>query len=333
MEGTVNTVAPVVKKKRKKIMTWDDLELLLLTLPTTAWYVVFCYLPMFGILLAFKEKYTYKKGMNFFERVLSLKWVGFDNMKSLQLNPQTGMSVRNTLLYNVVFIVLGLVLSITLAILISQLYSQKYAKICQTMMFLPHFLSWVVVSYFVFAFLSQQYGLVNRFLATVNPAKYDAQAGGTPINWYSTVKAWPYIIVFMALWKGTGYNMVVYLASLSGIDQTYYEAALIDGATKWQQVKHITLPMLRSIATILFILSVGKIFNSDFGLFYQMPRNSGAIYNATLTLDVQVYNALMSLNMPHIAQSIALLQSVAGCITICIANLVVKKIDADSSLF
>lgn len=312
-----------MRLKTKKKFTKDDLELTFLALPTTIWYILFSYLPMFGIIIAFK-KFRPIKNTNFLIALIKSENVGINNFKFLFATPDAALMFRNTIVYNIIFITTGLLISVSLAIMISQLLSQKLAKVCQTAMFLPHFLSWVVVSYFVFSFLSADKGLVNQIV----------RAGGNEaILWYNEPKYWPFILIFMNLWKGTGYSMVVYLASISGIDYSLYEAALIDGSSKWQQVKYITLPMLKPIILIMFILAVGRIFSSDFGLFYQVPRNSGPLTNVTQTIDVYVYKALMGLGNIGFSSAAALLQSVFGLITIIAANLVVRKIDPESSLF
>jgi putative aldouronate transport system permease protein len=189
------------------------------------------------------------------------------------------------------------------------------------MMFLPHFLSWVVVSYFVYAFLATDQGLVNNLFKQIDPAT------GRYHNWYADTNFWMYFLVFLNVWKGMGYSMVVYMASISGIDGELYEAALIDGASKWQQVKYITLPLLRPTISIMFIMAVGNIFRSDFGLFYQATRNSGALTSVTQTIDVYVYKALLEQSNVNLSSAAAFLQSVVGCLTIIGANVLVKKID------
>ena len=234
--------------------------------------------------------------------------------------------LRNTLVYNIIFIVLGIVIPVTLAIMISQLYSKRLAKVCQTMMFLPHFMSWVVIGYFVYAFFATDAGLINNIAKKIGIGEIGHQ-------WYQDLGFWTWFLVFLNVWKGMGYNMVVYLASISGIDKEMYEAALIDGATKWQQTKFITLPTLRPIISIMFIMAVGNVFRSDFGLFYQATRNSGALTSITQTIDVYVYKALLGRPNINLSSAAALLQSVCGCITIVAANLIVKKIDPDAGLF
>ncbi len=236
--------------------------------------------------------------------------------------------IRNAVGYNIVFIILGVIIPVALAIMISHLYSKRLAKLCQTAIFLPHFLSWVVVGYFVYAFLATKEGLVNNLLTL---------SGGSPMKWYQkeAIGYWPYFLVFLQLWKTVGYGMVVYMASISGIDGSLYEAAVIDGASKGQQTRYITLPLLRPIMSIMFIMAVGRIFNSDFGLFYRSTRNSNSLTDVFLTIDVYVYNSLFNTNRPvyGYVSAAGFLQSTLGCLTLVTANMVVKRIDPESTLF
>lgn len=313
------------KPYRKPRFTFDDFELTILSVPTILWYLLFCYIPMFGVVMAFKD-YKVRPGKSFlYSLFVNSKWVGWDNFKFLFKGNDAYLMFRNTICYNLIFIILGVMIPVTLAILISQLYSKRLAKITQTSMFLPHFLSWVVVSYFVFSFLSVDKGLVNRLIR--------ALGGEGQTNWYGNTTLWPFLLVFLQLWKTLGYNMVVYIASISGIDGALYEAALIDGASIWQQVKYITLPLLRPIISIMFILAVGNIFRSDFGLFYQATRHSGAIMDVTQTIDVYVFNILIVRSNVNYSSAAAFLQSVFGLVTVVLANLAVKKIDPEAGLF
>ena len=271
------------KPGHKHRWTRDDLELGLLGFPTFVWYALFSYLPMFGLMIAFKQYKIFPK-QSFLSNLLQSPWVGFDNFKFFIDNNTFGMLLRNTILYNLVFIVLNIVIPVALAMMINELYSKRRSKVYQTMMFFPHFLSWVVVSYFVYAFLSPDKGLANKIVMGL---------GGEKILWYSSPQYWPFILVFMNLWKGTGYNMVVYLASITGIDQSLYEAAMLDGASKWQQAKYITLPMMKTILVVLFIMNVGKIFYSDFGLFWQVTQGiPNSLHKVASTFDTFVYSAL-----------------------------------------
>ena len=307
--------------------SFDNLEIFLLHLPTTIWYLIFCYAPMFGVVIAFKN-YRPRPGKSFLWALINnSKWVGFDNFQFLFKSSYFETMMKTTVFYNIVFIILGIVIPVTLAILFNELYSKRLAKTCQTMMFLPHFLSWVVISYFVYAFLATDQGLVNNMARKLGVALEKNH------NWYTDVNFWMYFLVFLNVWKGMGYNMVVYMASISGIDAELYEAALIDGATKSQQVRYITLPLLRPVISIMFIMAVGNIFRSDFGLFYQATRNSGALVSVTQTIDVYVYKALLERSDVNLSSAAAFLQSVVGCLTIVGANLVVKRIDPESGLF
>lgn len=313
---------PVKKKCRR--FTWDDFELTLLSLPTVAWFIAFCYIPLFGIVFAFKN-YKYKPGAGFlFSLFVHSKWVGLKNFKFLFRSPDIYNIFRNTIGYNLIFIAIGVTLPVALAIMITQLRSRKLAKVCQTAAFLPHFLSWVVISYFVYAFLSTDKGLLNNIIVAL---------GGKRIMWYQEKEHWPFILVFINTWKTFGYSMVVYMATITGINRSLYESAVIDGASKWQQCTGITLPMLRPIISIMFILNVGHIFSTDFGLFYQVPRDSNALISVTQTLDVYVYKALLQSNNYNYSSAVSLLQNTMGCILLIIANTVVKRIDSDSSLF
>lgn len=306
---------------KKKNTAWSrfkaNKELLLLSLPGGIWFLIFAYLPMFGIVIAFQK---YRPAENFLKSIFTSEFVGLKNFEFLFKSGDMWVIFRNTIGYNLVFIILGIVLPITIAMLLNELRNHSAVKVYQSMMFLPYFLSWVVVSYCVYAFLDPAKGLVNSLL-------------GKKIFWYTEAGYWPFIIIFMSQWKGVGYNTVVYLASICGIDQTFYEAAMLDGATKWQQVKYITIPLLRPVITILFIMSVGGIIRSDFGLFYQLPRNSGPLLPVTNVLDTYIYRALMESTEIGMSSAAAFFQSVVGFILIMIANKVAAKIDQENTLF
>ncbi len=309
-------------KKTKHRWTKDDTELTLLAAPTTIWYVLFSFLPMFGIIISFKE---FRINGNFIASVFRSPWAGGNGLKNFESLFKFGdiwIIIRNTLLYNSVFIILGIIIPVILALLINQLHSRRIAKIYQTAMFMPYFLSWVVVATTVWGFLSYDKGLLNNLIESF---------GGERLQWYMQPQYWPFFLTFMNLWKSVGYGMVVYLAAITGIDVTYYEAAVIDGATKWQQTKYITLPLMKTVIVIMFILSVGRIFYSDFGLFYQVPQASNSLFNVTYTIDVYVYSMMKS-GTTGMAAAAALIQSTVGCITILLANFIVRKIDSESAM-
>lgn len=310
-----------IRKKRR--WTRDDSELALLGLPTFVWYILFCYLPMFGLIVAFKN-YKVTPGQGFIYSLLNSDWVGFKNFKFFLESNAFGMLLRNTLLYNLAFIILGVIVPVSLAIMISMIYSKRKSKTYQTMMFFPHFMSWVVVSYFVYAFLNPERGLLNQILNSM---------GKDSVMWYTASKYWPFILIIMNIWKTSGYNMVVYLASITGIDKTLYEAAVIDGANKTQQARFITLPSLKPIIIMMFILNVGKIFYTDFGLFYQVTqRVPNSLYTTVSTFDTYIYNAMQTNSPIGKTAAASLFQSVACCITILVANWIVSKIDEDSAI-
>lgn len=276
------------------------------------------YLPMFGIIVAFKN-------VNYKDGILFSPWNGFDNFRLLFLTPDAFNMTRNTILYNLAFIVISLVFSVFCAISLNELRSNKLAKFYQSTMFLPYFLSWVIISYLVYALFSAEFGFVNKMIL--------APMGKEGILWYSEPQYWPFILIAFNTWKWTGYDSVIYLAAIVGFDTEYYEAAAIDGASKWKQIKHITLPLLAPLMVILMILAVGRIFRADFGLFFQVPRNTGALYDTTRVIDTYVYNALM--NTGDLGQSAAagLYQSVVGFVLILCANFAARKIDPEKALF
>lgn len=319
-----------MNKSNRKRWTRDDTQLFLLSLPTVVWYILFCYLPMFGLIIAFK-KYQVAPGKGFLYSLMrNSAWSGLENFRFLFANNRetTINMFRNTIGYNVIFIVLDIILPVAFAVMINNLRSKRLAKAAQTAMFLPHFLSWVVVGYFVYAFLSTDSGLVNHMLSRL---------GLTPVKWYQqdAIGYWPWILVFLHLWKTMGYSMVVYLASIKGIDMSMYEAAMIDGAGKWQQTRNVTLPMLKPVMVMMFILATGRMFNSDFGLFYRTTRNASSLTSVYLTLDVYVYNSIFNNSKPvygYISAAGAL-QSVLGCLMMLLANGIVRKVDREDALF
>ncbi|WP_181159621.1 ABC transporter permease [Clostridium perfringens] len=299
----------------------NNKELLLLTIPGAIWFLVFAYLPMFGVIVAFKR---WRIHGGFFESLMNSKWVGFDNFKFLFQSSDAWLITKNTVLYNIVFIILGIVLPVTLAILLNELLNKKLAKFYQSSMFLPYFLSWVVVSYCLYAFLSPEKGYVNGILQSM---------GGKGISWYTEPKYWPFIIIFMSQWKAVGYGTVVYLASICGIDKSYYEAAMIDGASKLQQIKYITVPLLKPVMIIMFITSIGGMFRGDLGLFYQLPKDSGALYPVTNVIDTYVYRGLMNLGDIGMSSAASLYQSFVGLILIVTSNAIVRKVDEENAFF
>lgn len=312
----------VQHKRTRKRWSKDDTELTLLAAPTTIWYILFSFLPMFGVIIAFKD---FRVRGSFISSVFSSPWAGGTGLKNFQAMfsfSDIWMTIRNTIGYNLVFILLNMVVPVALALMMGQLYSKRLGKVYQSAIFFPYFLSWVVVSALVMGFLSYDKGYVNSVIASM---------GGERVQWYMQPQYWPLFLTFMNIWKGLGYNMVIYLATITNLDSTYYEAALIDGASKWQQMRYITLPLIRTTIIIMLIMAVGRIFSTDFGLFYQVPQNSSSLYNVTTTIDVYVFT-MMKKGSTGMASAAALVQSVVGCIMVLAANGVVRKINPDSAM-
>ncbi|MCG8502164.1 MAG: ABC transporter permease subunit, partial [Firmicutes bacterium] len=296
--------------------------LLLMVLPGAVWHLLFRYLPMFGVVIAFKQFRIDRRGL--LASIIHSEWVGFKNFEFLFRTRDAWVITRNTLGYNFLWIFLGLFITVSFAIMLTELNNKRFAKLYQTGMFFPYFLSWIVAGYFVYTLLSVDRGVFNMVI------KY---FGGEGIDWYQTPKYWPVILTFMNIWKGTGYGCVIYLAALCGIDRTYYEAAMLDGAGKWQQIKHITLPMLTPLMITLTILAIGRIFYADFGLFYSIPRNAGILFPVTNVIDTYVYRGLRSTGNVEMTTAAGLYQSFVGFILIIITNKIVKKIDKEHALF
>jgi putative aldouronate transport system permease protein len=311
-----------VKKKGFWKNVWQYKALILMALPGAIWFIFFFYIPVFVNVVAFKDFRISADG--FFASLRQSPWVGFDNFKFLFASNDAWLITRNTLLYNIVFLAFNLFFAIAFAIVMSELRNKRLVKVYHTMSLLPYFLSWVVISYFVYAFLSPDKGIINQWITS---------AGGEGINWYADPKWWPLIFVFMNVWKSLGYNSIIYYASVMGIDPTYYEAAMVDGANKWQQIKNVTLPQLLPMVSVLLILNIGGIFRADFGLFYQVPRNSGALYQVSSVLDTYIYNGLTATGDFGMTAAAGLYQSVVGMCLLLAANLVVRKLEPDSALF
>lgn len=290
-------------------------ELFFITLPAIIFVFIFSYIPMGGVIIAFKN-YKFSKG------ILGSDWVGFENFRFL-LTSDTARIVRNTIGMNSLFIISGTVVSVAFALFLFEM-SRSYIKIYQTIMFIPYFFSWVVVSYIFTGFFDMDLGLINGLLK---------HFGAEPIYWFNKPEYWPAILVFVHIWKSAGYGCVIYYSTLLGIDSEYYEAAKLDGANRWQQIKNISLPMLRPMIIIITILAIGKIFNADFGMFYFLTKDTGALYPTTDVIDTYVFRTFRVLGDTGMATAAGLVQSLVGFFLVLGTNLIVRKIDEDSSLF
>lgn len=311
----------MAKKDKKKKLTWVQfrqyIPLYLMLLPSLVYFFINNYIPMTGIVVAFK-KYSKKKG------IYGSDWNGLENFKYLFKN-DASLIIRNTLLYNIVFIVLGMVVGVTLAILITDVTSKRLKKLYQSAIMLPFLISIVIVSYIVFAFLSAENGMINNSL--LKPL------GLSTVQWYAQPKYWPFILTFVNLWKGCGYGTLIYIAGIAGIDSSFYEAARLDGATRWQQITNITIPCLVPSLVTMTMLSLGRIFASDFGLFFQVPQNSGALFSVTQTIDTYVYRALIASGGIGRSAAAGFFQSVVGFTLVMVANALVRRISRDNAMF
>lgn len=289
----------------------------LLLLPPFILVFINYYIPMFGVIIAFKN-------FNYFDGFLRSPWAGLQNFKFLFMSDAAWQITRNTIVYNLFFIVLGLVFAVLSALAINELRNKFAAKVYQSIIFLPYFLSWVVVAYLVMAFLDPN-GFYNKTLVSV--FKLPA------IDWYASPQYWPYILVVINIWKNIGYGIVIYLAGISGIDQEYYEAAVLDGASKLQQIRYITIPFLVPFMIVTTLINLGNIFRADFGLFYQVTMQQGLLAPTTEVLDTYIYKALIMTGDLGMSSAAGLYQSVIGFFTVVIANLIVGKISKENKIF
>ncbi|MGO4548246.1 ABC transporter permease [Paenibacillus sp. 2TAB23] len=317
--SAVNAQKAVKKPLKRKTQYRKYAPLLIMMIPGLLYILINNYLPMLGIVIAFKD-------VNFAKGILQSDWVGFANFEYLFKTTDAYIITRNTILYNLVFIILGTVLSLAAAILLNEIKSKVLVKTYQSIITLPHLISMVIVGYLGFAFLSPDTGFLNR---TVLPW-LGIEEG---ISWYTENKYWPWILTLVHFWKAIGYSSIVYFAALLGIDEEYYEAARLDGATRWQQIRHITLPIIVPVITMLTLLNIGRIFYSDFGLFYQVPMNSGALFETTSTIDTYVFRGLMGSGDIGMSTAAGVYQSIVGFILVIVANLVVRRSNKDNALF
>ena len=293
-----------------------NLPLLLIALPAIIYLFVFNYIPLYGLVLPFKN-YQYSKGF------FGSEWVGLENFKILLNNKQVLIATRNTFFYNLTFIIVGTCVAVVLALMLYEMTS-RFVKVYQTMLLLPHFISWVIVAYVALVFLDMDAGLFNGVRKLF---------GAEPILWYNSPKYWPPLIVIFNVWKSMGFSAIMYYASLMGVDQELFEAAKIDGAGKLKQMWHIAIPSIKPLIITLTILNIGKIFYGDFGLFYNLPQNSPLLYSATDVIDTYVYRTLTVLGDMGISSAVGFYQSVLGFILVLLTNWVVNRIDSDNALF
>lgn len=305
-----------IKKPRGKRKIKKFIPIYIMMLPGLAYLFINNYMPLPGLTVAFKQ-YNAKQG------IYGSDWVGLKNFEYLFKTSDAWVITRNTILYNLAFIVVNTFLAILVAIILSELMG-KAKKVYQSVILLPNLISTVIISYLVFAFLSVENGFINNQIL--------GSLGADSISWYSETKYWPFILVFVSAWRSVGYNCIIYYATILGFDRSIYESALIDGASKWKQIKYITLPLLKPTIIMLTMMAIGRIFYSDFGLFYQVPMNQGALYSVTNTIDTYVYRGLLQLGNISMSAAAGFYQSLVGFILVLAVNLLVRKVDKENAL-
>lgn len=312
----ITATKSITSKKLRKL--WRYAPLFVMVIPELIYLIINNYLPMFGLVIAFKD-------VNFTKGIWASDWVGFKNFEYLFKTSDAMLITRNTILYNSAFIIINLIIAVSVAILLNEVKKKLFARFYQSVILIPYLISMVIVGYLVLAMLSGENGYINKQVLPM--------LGMDPISWYSEAKYWPYILIFVNIWKHVGYLCVIYLAAIIGIDPEYYEAARIDGASKWQQIINITVPLIAPVIVIMTLLQIGRIFYSEFGLFYQVPLDTGALFPTTNVIDTYVYRALLRLGDIGMSSAAGLYQSIVGFILVLISNYVVSKRNSDNALF
>ena len=319
--NTAQATLPLTQKSsghKLWIQIKRHIPLYIMALPGLIYLFINNYMPMGGLTIAFKN-------INYRDGIWASPWCGLDNFEFLFKTKDAITMITNTISYNLVFIILNTFLSLMLAIFLNEVGHKFFKSFFQSALLLPHLISTVVIAYLAYAFLSPSTGVINKSL--LEPLGIDG------IDWYMTPKYWPFILVFVNAWKNVGYNCIVYFASIVGIDKSLYEAAELDGASRWQQIWKITVPIIMPTIMIMTLMSIGRIFRSDFGLFYQLPMNSGPLIDITQTLDTYVYRALLERGDIGMSSAAGFVQSIVGFVLVVISNNLAKRKDADGSLF
>lgn len=304
----LNEIGPELRRNR---------VLYTMAIPGILAFVAFYYLPMFGLVVAFKE-------YNFRDGILGSPWVGLENFRFFLGSPKILEVVRNTVVLNVAFIAIHTVLQVVAAILLNEVRGKYFKKTVQSFMFLPYFISWIIVSVFVYNVFSYEYGFLNGMLE---------RWGLTRVNFYGISEAWPFILIVVDSWKWIGYGAVIYLAALAGIDDAYYEAARIDGASRWQRIRHVSIPLILPIVSILTLLQVGRILNADFGMFYGIIGDNSVLFKYTDVIETFVYRSLRQLGDIGMASAVGFVQSIVGFVMVVGSNALVRRYHAEGALF
>ncbi len=310
------TVIPKSRRRLNEVKRHKALYLLMV--PGILYLILNNYLPMFGVAIAF-QSYNYTGGF------FASKWIGFKNFEYLFATSDALLITRNTLLYNATFIIVNLILSVAMALLLNEVTQKGAKRFYQSAILLPYFLSAVIVAYLLYSFLNPASGFINKSI--LEPL------GIEPVMWYLETKYWPFILIMVNAWKSAGYGSIIYISAMAGFDVEYYEAATIDGAKKLQQIRYITIPLLKPVMIVMTILAIGRIFYSDFGLFYQLPMQSGALLPVTNVIDTYVYRGLITLGDIGMSSAAGFYQSIVGFLLVLITNFVIRRISPDNALF
>ena len=317
-----------VSDKRKKHMTikeaftelWQNKFLYLMMFPGLVWICLFCYGPMYGVLIAFK-KFSYSKG------ILRSPWAdkfGLGNFDFLIHYKGIGRIIFNTIFLNVLFLTFGTIVSVTLALMFVEIKNKAYKKITQSIAVIPFFVSWAVVSMFLSGFIGINSGMITGFVEMIT---------GTRYKFYSDPSVWPIILVILKIWQGAGYGTIVYIAAITGFDTEMYEAAKVDGATRFQQIRRITLPLLKTTIILLTIMGIGGIFKGDFGMIYALIGDNSKLYPTTDVIDTFTYRSLRELGNLGMSTATSFFQSVVGLIMVYTANTITRKVEPESAIF
>lgn len=314
-------MANMPKKQTKKkgffATLWKYRTLTCMCIPAIIFFFAFSYMPLPGIWVAF-VKYNYRNG------IFGSKFVGLKNFEFLAQSGKLFSLTKNTILYNLAFIFLGNLLAVFVAILLNELQSKMFKKVSQTMMFLPYFISQVLVGVLVYNLLNYDTGFVNSFLVRMGFERWQP---------YALPNAWPPLLILIYLWQQTGYNSVVYFAAICGIDTEMIEASKVDGANGFQRIRYIILPSLKPTIIVLLLFALGGIVKGNFGLFYNIIGTNSLLYNTTDIIETFVYRATMTDFNFSTASAVGLYQSVIGFVIVMTVNFIIKKIDPEYSLF
>lgn len=301
-------------------LTYDlrhNRPLLIMILPVIIYVIIFNYAPMAGAVIAFKQ-------YNFAQGIFGSPWCGFNNFRFFFMSGKAWQVTQNTVLYNAAFIVVQNTLEIAAAIFLSEISGKRFKKFTQGAMFLPNFISWVVVGAIAYNLLSYDFGFVNSMLTSMGMEKWSV---------YTDASYWPGIFVFLSAWKHVGYGSIIYLAAIMGIGSDIYESAALDGANEWQKIRYITLPGLKSTFFVLLILAIGNIFRGNFDMFYQLVGNNGLLYNSTDVIDTYVFRSLLTSYEFGMSSAIGLYQSVLCCIVLIVTNLIIRRVSPENALY